>query len=402
MNTFAVKNLLKVFLVVFVLLAAFSLLRNNSFAANCPPGEAPNANGQCIKIYCPPGETPDESGKCVPIPPNCPQGESLNENDQCVPDPTSTPFPTETPYVVQSCPVGGTVCDTQGKNCYAFECTSSCTGSYDSNMSSSYSCGGTSTCCRVSKGDTPVTGGGTTGGLNSCSSSQYEDPLVHTCKTLKNNGSSCEAYYECLSGYCDSGNTCKTPAGAACTSPTQCGAGYLCKGGSCVRDNTSSGGGGTGSTGGTGGGQGGGEVSGGTPPVVPTVCTPGQITCKCPLADQQWICSPLTEIIPTYKQAKENALNAYPQLRTLCYHQAASTCTLPSNGPPSPTVPNCKKDKGDVDCANGINVLDFNFWKDTMRGVVVLLPGMNADFNADKKINILDFEIWRRNTSSYK
>lgn len=67
--------------------------------------------------------------------------------------------------------------------------------------------------------------------------------------------------------------------------------------------------------------------------------------------------------------------------------------------PPITTSPNCpKKTQGDANCDGIINNQDYLRWKCEFTGVgeECLVPGIQADFNQDKKVDLIDFEILRR------
>lgn len=79
------------------------------------------------------------------------------------------------------------------------------------------------------------------------------------------------------------------------------------------------------------------------------------------------------------------------------------TSSITQNSPtplPFPTsVPYCHlKNKGDADCDNNINRLDFAIWQDEfvseLNGIVT---SKRSDFNSDGKIDIVDANIWRKN-----
>jgi len=63
---------------------------------------------------------------------------------------------------------------------------------------------------------------------------------------------------------------------------------------------------------------------------------------------------------------------------------------------PSPTPdPVCaKKSKGDANCDNNINLIDFEIWRSELVGTATT---KNADFNSDGNVSLIDFEIWRSN-----
>ena len=61
-------------------------------------------------------------------------------------------------------------------------------------------------------------------------------------------------------------------------------------------------------------------------------------------------------------------------------------------------LPNClvvlKKTRGDADCNNSIDNLDFEIWR---KEKFQELTTKTADFNSDSVVDLIDFEIWRKN-----
>lgn len=57
-------------------------------------------------------------------------------------------------------------------------------------------------------------------------------------------------------------------------------------------------------------------------------------------------------------------------------------------------VPCALKAKGDANCDDTIDLIDFEIWRKEFMGEKV---GKDADFNSDNKIDLIDFEIWRKN-----
>lgn len=69
----------------------------------------------------------------------------------------------------------------------------------------------------------------------------------------------------------------------------------------------------------------------------------------------------------------------------------------PLQGITGTPVPDCpKKPKGDANCDEKIDLLDFELWR---RGFVPINDAivMNGDFNNDSRVDLVDFEIWRSN-----
>lgn len=65
-----------------------------------------------------------------------------------------------------------------------------------------------------------------------------------------------------------------------------------------------------------------------------------------------------------------------------------------SQSPTSTPMPGCpSKNKGDANCNNVIDLIDFEIWRKEFTGS---LQTKNADFNISGAVDIVDFELWRK------
>lgn len=71
-----------------------------------------------------------------------------------------------------------------------------------------------------------------------------------------------------------------------------------------------------------------------------------------------------------------------------------SNVLMLSVSPPCPY-----KRKGDANCDNTVNLIDFEIWRRTYMRTNI--TGTAADFNLDGKTDLLDFELWRQGYFSF-
>lgn len=65
---------------------------------------------------------------------------------------------------------------------------------------------------------------------------------------------------------------------------------------------------------------------------------------------------------------------------------------------PTPVISSCHlKNKGDANCDNFINIVDFQIWKTDFVNALKGIINNQSDFNNNGLINIVDFNIWKTN-----
>ncbi|MFA6005885.1 MAG: DUF1554 domain-containing protein [Patescibacteria group bacterium] len=70
------------------------------------------------------------------------------------------------------------------------------------------------------------------------------------------------------------------------------------------------------------------------------------------------------------------------------------TITLTPTATLTPTPACPRKPEGDANCDNGVDLLDFEIWRQEFTAVTPP-PILKSDFNPNLKADLLDFEIWR-------